>query len=563
MTDTDPDFTVRRRALLAAIGIGSLSVALSVFGSELWNESDPARTNVMTTETMSDSQPWTSTGGIDFPIRIAENYVVGTEDGRPPPGEAAGVIWEVVDTEDGTVRRTISDGEAWMTLNIESDVTETGRLNQWTFVEPGDDLVAAVSGASSGETVVLLPGEHTPNAPVTLPRSTRLHVSVGATLIAPTLEPDQRFIRIRNDNCALTGRGVIDGNRNGDQPLNSRGQEHIVDVRSVGEGKIVDFLLEGPRLRQAPGGDCLYVNGVRNMVARDFVADGGYRNGVSIIDVSAATFERFIVRNAAGTTPESGIVVEPNGDTQGIRGLEIGGFESTANGRNGLVINTERLPSRATTTIDIRDARCTDNGWDGVRLTRAIHGTRILFHDCLARGNGGAGFNLGAATNTYLYGTEASNNGQTRRNWTEPVGYLAGSYDGTSASGIHVVNAVARDDQSEPTQTVPMLVRGGASVTVSGMRIGTHRHDARIHLRDGRLRPTGVISTESDDAIYTTGGEVVGGACRPRVVSQSERPTPGPGELLVWHPVESDGKHVLLYNDGGTVVTIGGGQQLE
>jgi len=563
MADSDPDLTVQRRALLAAIGIGSVPAALSILRSDARNGSGPVRTNATTTptETMSDLQSSTPTGGIDYPIRIAENYVVGTVDERPAPGEAAGIIWEVVDSDDRTVRRTISDGEAWRTLNVEADVIETGQLNRWTFVGPEDDLVAAVSGASSGETVVLLPGEHTPRSPLTLPPATHLHVPVSATLLAPTLEAEQRFIRIRNDNCALTGRGIIDGNRNGDQPLNSRGQEHIVDVRSDGSGMISDFLLEGPRLRQAPGGDCLYVNGARNMVARDFAASGGYRNGVSIIDVSAVTLEGFVVRNAAGTPPESGIVIEPNGDTQAIWGLEIGGFESTANGRNGLVINTEQLSPQATTTIDIRDGRCTDNGWDGVRLTRAIRGTRILFHDCLARGNGGAGFNLGAATNTYLHGTEASNNGQSRRERTEPVGYLAGSFDGESASGLHVVNAVARDDQSQPTQTVPMLVRGGASVTVSGMRIGAHSEDAHIRLKDGQLRPDGVFSTESDEPIHVIGGKVIGSACRPRVVSQDERPTPGPGELILWDRSGGDGDYVLVYNDGGAVVTIGGRQR--
>jgi len=554
MVDSDSDITVRRRALLVAIGLGSVAAVVSILHWDDQDGSSPGRTN--TTETMSDSQSSTLSG-IDYPIRIAENYVIGTADGRPAPDEATGVIWEVVAPDAGTVRRTISDGEAWKTLNVETDVAETGQLNRWTFVSPADDLVSAVSGASSGEMIFLLPGEHTPESPLTLPRATRLHVSAGATLLAPTLEAEQRFVRIRNDNCALTGRGVIDGNRNGDQPLDSRGQEHIVDVRSDGDDVIRDCLLEGPHLRQAPGGDCLYINGARNMVARNFVAEGGYRNGVSIIDASAVTLKRFVVRDAAGTPPESGIVVEPNGDTHSIRGLEIGGFESTANGRNGLVINTERLSPQATTTINIRDGRCTDNGWDGVRLTRAVRGTRILFHDCLAHENGGAGFNLGAATNTYLYGTEASNNGQTRRRETEPVGYLAGSFDGESASGLHVVNAVARDDQSQPTQTTPMLVRGGANVTVSGMRIGAHSDDARIRLEDGQLRPDGVFSTESNNPIRAVGGRVLGTACYPRVVSHSERPTPGPGELVVWDPADGDGNHVLVYNDSGTVFTIG------
>src|SRR5699024_3882240 len=83
---------------------------------------------------------------------------------RPPAKRAEGSIWEVTDTNgNGTVRRTLSDGERWLTLNVETGSANTGRGTADHYLTPDDgfDGIQNFIDRTGGNAVIrLAPGTY-------------------------------------------------------------------------------------------------------------------------------------------------------------------------------------------------------------------------------------------------------------------------------------------------------------------------------------------------------------------------------------------------------------------
>lgn len=94
--------------------------------------------------------------------RIAQHYYVGPRRERPPANEAEGTIWEITDPNGiGATRRTLSDGERWITLNVESAPLESSRTPGEYYLTPDDGFegIQEVIDQTGGNVVVrLAPG---------------------------------------------------------------------------------------------------------------------------------------------------------------------------------------------------------------------------------------------------------------------------------------------------------------------------------------------------------------------------------------------------------------------
>lgn len=80
---------------------------------------------------------------IDHVYQIAPQYYVGPKRERPPASDAEGTVWEVTTPNPAeATRRTLSDGEQWITLSV-----EPGGLDSPTL----DDVFLAITGHPAGE----------------------------------------------------------------------------------------------------------------------------------------------------------------------------------------------------------------------------------------------------------------------------------------------------------------------------------------------------------------------------------------------------------------------------
>ncbi len=151
--------SIRRRTFLAIVSAGSTVVAGSV-----------------TSRRATDRVHATSPMSIDRVYQIGQQYYVGPKRDRPPASEAQGTIWEITDEEQtDTTRRTLSDGDRWITLNIEPESKRPGEY--YLTPEDGVEGIQDVIDRAGGNVVVrLAPGTYV-GSELTLAHGVILHGS--------------------------------------------------------------------------------------------------------------------------------------------------------------------------------------------------------------------------------------------------------------------------------------------------------------------------------------------------------------------------------------------------
>lgn len=140
--------SIRRRTFLAIVSASSAVVA----GSFL-HRPDDERDHI--------AEPLMN---IDQVYQITEQYYVGPKQERPPANEAEGTIWEVTDANQmGGTQRTLSDGERWVTLNIEPDALNSSIRPGEYYLTPNDgiDGIQRAIDRTGGNVVIrLAPGTY-------------------------------------------------------------------------------------------------------------------------------------------------------------------------------------------------------------------------------------------------------------------------------------------------------------------------------------------------------------------------------------------------------------------
>ncbi|RRJ31822.1 right-handed parallel beta-helix repeat-containing protein [Halocatena pleomorpha] len=195
--------SIRRRTFLAIVSAGSAVVAGSV-----------------TSQLATDRHHTTpvSPMDIDRVYQITRQYYVGPKRDRPPANEAKGTIWEVTDgKQTDTTRRTLSDGDRWITLNIESESKRPGEY--YLTPEDGVEGIQDVIDRTGGNVVVrLAPGTYV-GSELTLAHGVTLHGS-GCNATTIKLKDDANADLIttpdppRNNVMQCTLRNItFDGNK--------------------------------------------------------------------------------------------------------------------------------------------------------------------------------------------------------------------------------------------------------------------------------------------------------------------------------------------------------------
>lgn len=144
---TQEPVSISRRTFLAIATVGSAVAAGSLVNSH--NTDYRSLEPIMT---------------LDQVYQITSNYYVGPKRDRPPANEASGTIWEVTspDRSEAT-RRTLSDGERWITLSVEPGGLDSSTRPGEYYLTPDDgiDGIQEVIDRTGGNVVVrLAPGRY-------------------------------------------------------------------------------------------------------------------------------------------------------------------------------------------------------------------------------------------------------------------------------------------------------------------------------------------------------------------------------------------------------------------
>lgn len=118
------------------------------------------------------------------------------------------------------------------------------------------------------------------------------------------------------------------------------------------------------------GGDGYYINGATDLTMYRPIADNNRRNGMSIIKGARVTVYKPYLKNSAGTAPQAGLVIEPNGATDDLVDINIIEPVSEDNTAQGYVIFLDDYSAGSPADVGIRITNpvSRSNGQEGYRL---------------------------------------------------------------------------------------------------------------------------------------------------------------------------------------------------
>lgn len=197
------------------------------------------------------------------------------------------------------------------------------RADAWGF-DPTNATAALQAAIRSGASRVLVPNMGTPWLvdPIFLESNQELEFEPGVVIAARTgsyIEKDAcLFSAIHKSNIVLRGSQTVWRMNRADytQPPYPPGEwRHILALRGCENIQITGLRLENS------GGDGIYIGrglppdgpvACTDIVIRDVVCDGNYRQGISVISARRLRIEACTLRNTRGTPPQAGIDFEPN-----------------------------------------------------------------------------------------------------------------------------------------------------------------------------------------------------------------------------------------------------------
>lgn len=385
-----------------------------------------------------------------------------------------------------------------------------------TIVHTSENISKVISEAEQGEILRLENGTHKAGQSFTM-RTDGVTVVIPseATLKAPDgIKEEERFIRVEADGITFQGNGTIDGNlKNSEGATSGLGHEHILQIGNSSEPPVSNFTLDGPTLNRAPGGDCLYITNTTDSRFLNFVANGGYRNSISVISAKNLYFNNFKAVNARGRPPESGLGFEPNAPGESLNSIKISDGIMSNNERFGTYLNNQNTTrSLGEDVIDIEYQNCVfaENNFSGSDNTRAKGVDRLQFNSCDSNNNLVSGWSFGGIQKARLDDCIAWNNGNNDRERGDYSGvYLLPDQADNSTAPVVVLNGFeAIDTQWTKTQQHPGRVDTGM-LRVRDSRIGPHaasKDGYRAHGSDSEIAYSEVYVASDDAPAYSTDG---------------------------------------------------------
>ena len=138
-----------------------------------------------------------------------------------------------------------------------------------------------------------------------------------------------------------------------DKNKHIRGEwRHCLNVKNS-----TNFLVENMKIYSS-GGDGVYLCLVNNAVVRNVLCDDHHRQGCSIIGGHNILIENCQFNNTKGTSPESGLDIEPNNTQEPLKKIVIRNCKFINNFRWGILVAATRVDSNKAGEMDILFENC-------------------------------------------------------------------------------------------------------------------------------------------------------------------------------------------------------------
>lgn len=413
-----------------------------------------------------------------------------------------------VATDTGSIY--IGDGTQWAKIGSLSSEESIRH-----YINPGDSFVSLIEGANSGDIFYFRPGKHKASEGLKMTtNNVTLVVPNGAELKAQdNISEGERFVRVEADNVTIKGNGVIDGNIDNTSGLGGNGHEHIVQVGRYDIDRTAGFRLDGLDLKNAGGGDGIYINNAEECLFQNFSIDNARRNGISVIHLEDAIFDNFMIKNTGGNAPEAGFAFEPNDQNEPLDRITVSNGVTRSNVTHGLYVNTYRTSNtlgQDPCKISVENVTAANNGRRGFSLHRTAGTEQLHFSECVAAGNGEAGWWVGGGQKVRLDNCLAKNNGQASTG-SQASGVVAhlDQGDDTTPADVWISGFEVYDDNSTASQKHPGLAQSGGTLRVVDCRVGRHSFNQDGFRSDdtGSTVEYALIDVQSGDApIFSTNG---------------------------------------------------------
>ncbi len=200
-------------------------------------------------------------------------------------------------------------------------------------------------------------------------------------------------------NVTLSGHGATFRMRKADytrEPYSKSEWRHALKLVNVKNVEVVGITFENT------GGDGIYVgggdDGSRDVSIRHVIIDGAYRNGISVISATNLLIDNVVIVNTSGTSPQTGIDIEPNDLNQTIRNIVIRNSVLMNNKWFGISWNNHNIQNGKPVTGSVKNVTFYGNGSDFVGLDGMImyleDSPGVIIMDCLFVNNNGYGFRV-------------------------------------------------------------------------------------------------------------------------------------------------------------------------
>lgn len=261
-------------------------------------------------------------------------------------------------------------------------------------------IQAAIDAASAaGGGIVFFPsGTHLTDAEVGLQLKSNLRILLSPNAVIKAKPTANGTYNIFNgvdvQNVTIIG-GVIEGDR--DEHLGSTG-EHGMGINLKGVTRVH---VEGTRIRDC-WGDGIYIGSSaaqrysKDVTLKDVEIFNCRRQGISVISVKGLRVIRPNIHDINGTSPESGIDLEPNGADEFMEGVRITDPITENCAAYGITVNFGQLAGSGK-AVDVRITGHHDTGslvGFGVQKLNGVVSGNLIVEDLTTRSNQLAGIGI-------------------------------------------------------------------------------------------------------------------------------------------------------------------------
>lgn len=306
-------------------------------------------------------------------MKAAENLVDGSfaeTYGFYSKGDTGGAKYKIravtnADTVDEMTLIALADESLVAELILE----DTMNVRQFGAKGDGEtDDTAKIQGCLDNISDVIIPdGTYMVNAVTSIKPNTNNSITLCEDATIKAIANDQTHyavIKIDNvDNVRIIG-GTIQGERDAHEGEEGEWGFGISVINGSSNIIISNMIIKDT------WGDGIYLNDCENVRSENVTIDNVRRNGISVVSVENYKSLNDVVYNTNGTNPQFGVDIEPNYNTERIKGVVFDNIHFVDNTNGGFKIDLKKLDNTSEPAdITVNDMFCENS--TGIKIVKS------------------------------------------------------------------------------------------------------------------------------------------------------------------------------------------------